>query len=90
MDPTRLPHAPYPIAPGSQTACYSSWLKVRVLIRAALTMPWSHPKTGLRYASTSSGSWPRRVGCDGEGSSTDSPRCSAARSPACRHGGLGR
>ena len=41
MDPTRLPHAPYPIASGSQTACYSPWLKVRVLIRAALALPWS-------------------------------------------------
>ena len=41
MDPTRLPHAPHPLAPDSQTACYSSWLKVRVLILAALTMPWS-------------------------------------------------
>ena len=41
MDPARLPHAPHPLAPGSQTACYSPWLKVRVLMRAALTMPWS-------------------------------------------------
>jgi hypothetical protein len=41
MDPTRLPHAPYPLAPNSQTACCSPWLKARVLIRAALTMPWS-------------------------------------------------
>jgi hypothetical protein len=41
MDPTRLPHAPHPLAPDSQTGCYSPWLKVRVLIRAALTMPWS-------------------------------------------------
>jgi hypothetical protein len=31
----------YPLAPNSQTACYSSWLKVRVLLRAALTTPWS-------------------------------------------------
>jgi len=41
MDPIRLPHAPYPLAPDSQTACYSPWLKVRVLLRAALTTPWS-------------------------------------------------
>lgn len=41
MDPTRLPHAPYPLAPDSQTACYSRWLKVRVRIRAALRLPWS-------------------------------------------------
>jgi hypothetical protein len=41
MDPIRFPHAPHSIAPASQTACYSPWLKVRVLIRAALTMPWS-------------------------------------------------
>jgi hypothetical protein len=33
MDPTRLHHAPHPLAPGSQTACYSPWLKVWVLIR---------------------------------------------------------
>ena len=30
-----------PLAPVEQTACYSPWLKVRVLIRAALTQPWS-------------------------------------------------
>ncbi|MBF8262105.1 MAG: hypothetical protein HW376_1634 [candidate division NC10 bacterium] len=41
MEPTRLPHAPHPLAPDAQTACYSPWLKVRVLIRTALTMPWS-------------------------------------------------
>ena len=41
MDPIRLPQAPYSLAPDSQTACYSPWLKVRVLIRAALTMRWS-------------------------------------------------
>jgi hypothetical protein len=41
MDPARLLPAPPPPAPNSQTACYSPWLKVRVLIRAALTMPWS-------------------------------------------------
>jgi hypothetical protein len=29
------------LAPAEQTACYSSWLKVRVLIRGALTMSWS-------------------------------------------------
>ncbi len=33
-------HAPYPLAPASQTACYLPWLKARVLIRAALTMSW--------------------------------------------------
>jgi hypothetical protein len=41
MDPARLPHAPHPLTPDSQTACYSPWLKLRVLIRAALTLPWS-------------------------------------------------
>jgi hypothetical protein len=41
MVPTPLRHAPYPLAPDSQTACYSPWLKVRVAVRAALTMPWS-------------------------------------------------
>jgi hypothetical protein len=30
-----------PLAPVAQTACYSPWLKVRVAIRAALTIPWS-------------------------------------------------
>ncbi len=29
------------LAPASQAACYLPWLKVCVLIRAALTMPWS-------------------------------------------------
>ena len=29
------------LAPTEQTACYSPWLKVRVLIRAALTTLWS-------------------------------------------------
>lgn len=29
------------LASAEQTACYSSGLKVRVLIRAALTTPWS-------------------------------------------------
>ena len=41
MDPARLPNASYSLAPDSQAACYSPWLKVRVPIRAALTMPWS-------------------------------------------------
>ena len=40
VDPTTN-HLRYPLAPNSQTACYSPWLKVRVLIRAALTTPWS-------------------------------------------------
>lgn len=34
------PTAPV-LAAAEQTACYSSWLKVRVLIRASLTTPWS-------------------------------------------------
>ena len=29
------------LAPAEQAACYSPWLKTRVLIRAALTTPWS-------------------------------------------------
>ena len=41
MDPTRLAYAPYRHAPGTQAACYSRWLKVRVLLGTALTMPWS-------------------------------------------------
>ena len=41
MDPARFSHAPHLLAPDSQTACYSPCLKVRVLIRAALSMPWS-------------------------------------------------
>jgi len=43
MEPTNPTTSPlrYPLAPNSQTACYSPWLKVRVLIRAALTMHWS-------------------------------------------------
>jgi hypothetical protein len=32
MDPTRFPHAPHPLASGSQTACFSPWLKVSELI----------------------------------------------------------
>ncbi len=39
-DPTTS-HLRYPLAPNSRTACYSPWLKVRVLLRAALTTPWS-------------------------------------------------
>ena len=41
MDAARLPDTPHPPAPDSQIASYSPWLKARVLIRAALTMPWS-------------------------------------------------
>ena len=41
MDLARLLHASYTPAPGSQTASSSPQLKVRVLIRAPLTMPWS-------------------------------------------------
>jgi hypothetical protein len=41
MDSAPLPQAPHPLAPDSQTACYLPWLKVRVLIRAALTFPWA-------------------------------------------------
>jgi len=43
MQPTNPATSPlrYPLAPNSQTACYSPWLKVRVLIRVALTTPWS-------------------------------------------------
>jgi hypothetical protein len=39
-DPTTSPLR-YPLAHDSQTACYSPWLKVRVLIRVALTTLWS-------------------------------------------------
>ncbi len=41
MDAARLPHTPHPLAPDSEIAGYSPWLKARVLIRPALTMPWS-------------------------------------------------
>ena len=41
MDAARLPDTPHPLAPDSQIASYSPWLKARVLIRAALTMLWS-------------------------------------------------
>jgi hypothetical protein len=37
MDPTRLPHAPHPLAPGAQTACYLAWLKVSVALRYVLS-----------------------------------------------------
>jgi sterol desaturase/sphingolipid hydroxylase (fatty acid hydroxylase superfamily) len=46
------PSAPQ-LAPASQTACYSPWLKVRVLIRAALTLPWSPEDWPLRTLRTS-------------------------------------
>ncbi len=41
MEPADSTTSPlrYPVAPNSQTACYSPWLKVRVLLRAALTTP---------------------------------------------------
>jgi len=35
-----LPSA-HKLPPANQAACYSPWLKARVLNRAALTMPWS-------------------------------------------------
>jgi hypothetical protein len=41
MDPTRLPHAPYPLAPDSQTACYLPWLKVSVALWYVLSFPWA-------------------------------------------------
>ena len=41
MDPALLPHAPYPLAPGSQTACYLPWLKVSVALRSVLSFPWT-------------------------------------------------
>ncbi len=41
MDPTPSPHAPNPIAPGSQTACYLPWLKVSVALRNVLCFPWT-------------------------------------------------
>ncbi len=34
-----VPSAPA-LAPAEQIACYSPWLRVRVLIRAVLTNPW--------------------------------------------------
>ncbi len=41
MEPADSTTSPlqYPLAPDAQTACYSPWLKVRVLIRFALTTP---------------------------------------------------
>ncbi len=43
MEPADSTTSPlrYPLAPNFQTACYSPWLKFRVLIRAALAHPWS-------------------------------------------------
>jgi hypothetical protein len=38
MDP--LPFAPYPLAPGSQNACYLPWPKVSVALRYVRTFPW--------------------------------------------------
>jgi hypothetical protein len=40
MDPRWLPQAPYPLAPGFQTACYLPWLKVSVALRYVLSLPW--------------------------------------------------
>ena len=44
LDPLAAPTHPHTpavpvLAPATQTACYSPWLKVRVLLRAALTTP---------------------------------------------------
>jgi hypothetical protein len=39
VDP--LPHAPYPLAPSSQRACYLPWLKVAVALRYVHTFPWA-------------------------------------------------
>ena len=41
MDPTRWTHAPHPLAPDSQTACYLPWLKVSVAPRYVLSFPWT-------------------------------------------------
>jgi hypothetical protein len=54
MDP--LPHAPYPLAPGSQTVCYLPWLKASVALRDVRTFRW-HPTHGASSGSTSRGSW---------------------------------
>jgi hypothetical protein len=39
MDPTSFPHAPHPLALGSQTACYLPWLNVSVTRRYVLSFP---------------------------------------------------
>jgi len=54
MAPARLPHTPHVLAPDSQIASYSPWLKARVLIRATLTMPrsgweWAEVKQHLPW-----------------------------------------
>jgi hypothetical protein len=41
IDPTRLPHVPHSLAPGSQTVCYLPWLKVSVALRYVRTFPWA-------------------------------------------------
>ena len=41
MDPTRLPHAPYSLAPGPQTSWYLPWRKVSVALRSVLSFPWT-------------------------------------------------
>jgi hypothetical protein len=66
MDPARLPHTPHPLAPDFQSAGYSPWLKARVLIRAALTMPcsgweWAEVKQHLPWLPTEEAR-PRRQG----------------------------
>jgi len=48
MEPTRLSYALHPLAPDAQTACYSLWLRVRMLIeRELLQFPgfseWDQP-----------------------------------------------
>jgi len=39
MDPNRLSHGLYPLAPRSQSACYMPFLKVSVALRYVLSFP---------------------------------------------------
>jgi hypothetical protein len=64
-----MPSAPLvpALAPAGQTACYLPSLKVRVLIRAALTTPWS-PEAWLEVRASlpwllAEGRRLRRQGC---------------------------
>jgi hypothetical protein len=47
MDP--LPFAPYPLAPGSQNACYLPWPKVSVALRYVRTFPWAPEARGAPH-----------------------------------------
>ena len=60
MDPAAN-RASHPLAPASQMASYSEWLKIEVTLRYALTYPWA-PSHGRRCASISRGCWQSGTG----------------------------